>query len=51
MHYAYGPGTLALIAVDGVVLGLARHRSGSLWVPAAMHALGNLISIGQSLTP
>ena len=50
MHYLYGPGTLALVAVDGVVLGLARHRSGSLWVPVAMHALGNLISICQSLT-
>jgi membrane protease YdiL (CAAX protease family) len=49
MHYAYGSGTLALIFADGVILGLARYRSGSLWVPVAMHAIGNLISIGQSL--
>lgn len=49
MHYAYGSATLALIAADGIILGCARHRTGSLWVPVAMHALGNIISIGQSL--
>jgi uncharacterized protein len=51
MHYSYGPGTIALIAADGVILGFARFKSGSLWVPVAMHALGNIISIGQSLIP
>jgi membrane protease YdiL (CAAX protease family) len=50
MHYSYGIGTVALIAADGVILGLARYRSGSLWVPISMHMLGNLFSISQSLT-
>jgi len=49
MHYAYGPGTVALIVADGTLFGYARHRGGSLWIPIAMHILGNLISIGQSL--
>ena len=49
LHWSYGPGTIAMIAVDGVVLGIARHRTGSLWVPIGMHVLGNLFSIGQSL--
>ena len=49
MHYHYGPGTVALIGVDGLLLGYARHRGGSLWIPIAMHTLGNLVSIGQSL--
>ena len=49
MHYRYGLGTLPLIAADGVLLGLARYRGGSLWLPIAMHVLANLISIGQSL--
>jgi uncharacterized protein len=49
MHYAYGPGTVALIVADGVLLGYARRRGGSLCIPIAMHSVGNLISIGQSL--
>jgi membrane protease YdiL (CAAX protease family) len=40
---------MLMIFVDGIVLGLARHFSGSLYVPIAMHMLGNLFSIAQSL--
>jgi len=49
-HYRYGPGTLALIFTDGVLLGLARHLGGSLWIPILLHILGNLFSISQSLS-
>lgn len=51
MHYSYGLGTVLLIACDGMLLGLARHKTGSLWVPISMHVLGNLFSIYQSLGP
>jgi membrane protease YdiL (CAAX protease family) len=49
LHVQYGAGTVALIAGDGVVLGLARMQSGSIWLPVAMHAIGNLVSIAQSM--
>jgi len=49
-HYSYGPGTLVLVTTDGVLFGLARVRGGSLWIPIAMHVLGNLFSLAQSLT-
>lgn len=49
IHYRYGVGSVVLIAFDGVLLGFARTRGGSLWIPIAMHALGNLFSISQSL--
>lgn len=49
VHYHYSVGGIAVVLLDGIVLGLARHRSGSLWPPIVMHAMGNLFSIGQSL--
>lgn len=51
LHYTYDPGTIALIAVDGAILGIARVSSGSLVIPMVLHAVGNLFSIYQSLTP
>jgi len=48
-HYNYPLSTLMMIFADGFILGLARYKSGSLWIPVAMHTLGNLISISQSL--
>jgi membrane protease YdiL (CAAX protease family) len=50
LHFQYGPWLLALIAADGIVFGLARVYGGSLWLPIAMHTIGNLVSIYQSLT-
>ncbi len=44
MHLQYGAYEIAQIFVLGVVLGFARHRSGSLAVPFAMHALNNLLA-------
>lgn len=49
MHVQYDWKTWVMIFLDGILLGLARLRSGSLGVPFAMHALGNLFSIYQSL--
>jgi len=50
MHFQYSPVLLALIFVDGVVLGIARHITRSIYVPIAMHIMGNLFSIYQSLS-
>ena len=50
IHLQYSPMLLALIVVDGIALGAARHFSGSLYVPITMHVIGNLFSIYQSLT-
>jgi CAAX protease family protein len=49
MHLQYGAASIAMIALDGVLLGTARQKTGSLGAPIAMHVLGNLFSIGQSL--
>jgi membrane protease YdiL (CAAX protease family) len=49
-HVQYDGPTVALIFADGLVLGAARHRSRSTFVPMLLHAVGNLYSIGQSLT-
>jgi membrane protease YdiL (CAAX protease family) len=42
--------TIALIFIDGLILGFARKHTGSVYVPIAMHILGNLYSIYQSLS-
>ena len=49
LHVQYEPATMALIVVDGLVLGLVRWRTGSVLLPFSMHAAGNLYSIWQSL--
>jgi len=48
-HVQYEWTTAALIFLDGLVLGTARLRSRSTFVPMVMHSLGNLFSIYQSL--
>jgi membrane protease YdiL (CAAX protease family) len=42
--------TIVLICIDGLLLGYARQKSGSVLVPMAMHSLANLYSIYQSLS-
>lgn len=51
IHQQYAPVILGLIFIDGIMLGLARHFTKSLYVPIVMHVLGNLFSIYQSLPP
>jgi membrane protease YdiL (CAAX protease family) len=44
IHIQYGLYEIATIFVFGLVLGAARIRTGSLWVPVAMHVLTNLVA-------
>ena len=46
-HVQYGAYEIAQIFVLGVVLGIARHRSATIVVPLAMHALVNLVATVQ----
>jgi len=48
-HYRYGWKTVALIFLDGILLGTARQHSRSVFVPILMHIIANLFSIYQSL--
>lgn len=48
-HYRYGWQTVALMTVDGLLLGAARVATGSLWIPFAMHAVANGLSVMQSV--
>lgn len=45
IHAQYTAPELAMIFCDGLVLGLLRHRSGSLLLPMALHALVNLYCV------
>ena len=45
LHVDYSWQVIAIIFVDGLLLGLARQRTGSVYVPIAMHMLYNLYAI------
>jgi len=45
LHYAYAPAVVAVIFGEGLLLGLARQRTGSLWVPVLMHVAWNLYAV------
>lgn len=45
LHYSYTWGVILVIIIDGILLGLARWRTGSVYVPILMHALYNLYAI------
>jgi len=44
IHMQYGVYEIATIFVLGIVLGIARFKTGSLWSPLIIHAFGNLIA-------
>jgi membrane protease YdiL (CAAX protease family) len=48
-HMQYDWRTIVMIFFDGLILGTARHRSRSTFVPMLMHIIANLYSILQSL--
>jgi membrane protease YdiL (CAAX protease family) len=50
LHLQYEPILLCFIFVFGILLGLAREKTGNLWVPVAMHALNNSIAAFGMLT-
>lgn len=45
MHMQYTIPIMLMVLVLGVVLGYARSRSGSLWLPIGLHMLNNLVSL------
>lgn len=46
LHFAqYGWTILALIFALSMILGMAREKSGSIWVPMIIHSLNNLIAV------
>lgn len=45
MHMQYSAAILLLVLPMGVVLGYARTRSGSIWVPIILHMLNNVLSV------
>ena len=45
LHYTYGWQVVAVIVVDGLLLGLARWKTHSVFPPMVMHALYNLYAI------
>ena len=45
LHYQYGLPVLGVILVDGLLLGLARWRTRSVYPPIVMHMLYNLYAI------
>ena len=44
MHMQYDWTVMLLILPMGIVLGYARSRSGSIWVPIVLHMLNNMVS-------
>ena len=49
VHLQYDAYEVGTILVFGLVLGTARVRTGSLWVPIAMHVLVNLVASVETL--
>lgn len=45
LHYTYSWQVIVVIIVDGLLLGAARWRTKSVYVPIAMHALYNFYAI------
>lgn len=47
MHLQYDVAIMLLILPMGIVLGYARSRSGSIWVPVLLHMLNNLVTVAM----
>ena len=49
LHLQYPPVTIAYIFCLGLILGLAREKTGNLWIPVWMHAVNNGIATFEML--
>ena len=49
MHVQYGVYEIGTIFFLGIALGVARHKTGSLWSPLLMHAFFNLAAMVQTV--
>lgn len=49
IHLQYGFREWLFILADGILLGLARYQSKSVWLTTFLHALGNLYAYSQRL--
>ena len=47
VHHEPDPFEFSIILIIGMMLGIARLRTGSVWITMAMHMLHNLISAGE----
>ena len=45
LHWSYSWAVIGVIVIDGLLLGLARWRTGSILPPIVMHAIYNLYAI------
>ena len=45
LHWDYSPAVIAVIMVQGLILGGARWRTGSVLLPAALHMMWNLYAV------
>jgi membrane protease YdiL (CAAX protease family) len=45
LHIQYGLYEIAVIFFLGLILGIVRHRTGSLWCPLIIHSLNNLLAV------
>ena len=49
VHVQYFGLGLVFIFVDGIIFGLARHRTRSLFVPVLLHTVGNAYAVAQRM--
>jgi membrane protease YdiL (CAAX protease family) len=45
LHFQYSLYEIAVIFILGIILGIVRHRTGSLWGPVIIHAFNNLLVV------
>ncbi len=45
LHVQYGIYEITVIFILGLILGIVRYKTGSLWAPIIIHALNNLLAV------